>query len=332
MGNIIRNALGAGIAAVTCWTGTPAHAQAGPGGYPSKPVRLLVGLPAGGGIDVFMREIAHKLSDKWGQPIVVDNRPGAGTIIAMDAATKAAPDGYTLLAGTNVMVTNMILGKVSYDIRKALEPVIKLTSQPYVLIAGKSLPANSIQELVALAKTKAGGLSYASSGSGTASHLGMELLKYMAKVDNSYLVHVPYKGVAQGINDMLGGRVDMMFSISITATPLIKSGKVKALGITAPQRSRNLPDLPTIAESGLTGYSLTTDYSIYTTGGTPAPIVAFINKSAADVMNSAEMRKSMEAHGSEPAPPNSPADFRKNLEQDIVILEKFIKASGFKGE
>jgi tripartite-type tricarboxylate transporter receptor subunit TctC len=172
-------------------------------------------------------------------------------------------------------------------------------------------------------------LSYASSGIGAASHLGMELLKYMAGVD---MVHVPYKGIAQAVPDLLAGQIQLTFSISITATPLIKNGKVKALAITSLQRSKTFPDLPTVSESGIPDFKLTTDYSIYAPAGTPTQTIDFINKSAAEIMESAEMKKRLDADGSEAAPPNTPADFQKMIERDIVLMDKFIKASGFKGE
>jgi tripartite-type tricarboxylate transporter receptor subunit TctC len=332
MTGITRKSVGAVLAAMACWASTAVHAQSGPGpaGYPNKPVRLMIGLPVGGAVDVFMRDLGQRLGPKWGQPIVADNRPGSGSILAVDAVMKAAPDGYTLLAGTNAIVTNMILGKVNYDVRKVLAPIIKLTSQPYVLITNKSVPANSVKDLLALAKSKPGGLNYASSGVGAASHLGMELLSFMAGGVN--LVHVPYKGVAQGVNDMLAGRVDMMFSITITALPLIKSEKVKVIAVTTAQRSGALPDVPTLSESGLPGFSLSTDYSLLAPAGTPPAILDFINRSAAQIMQTPEVRANIEKHGSDAAPPNSPAEFRKLIDQDIVILEKFVKASGFKGE
>ena len=309
---------------------TVAHGQRqAPSGYPNRPIRLLIGLPAGGAIDVFMRDFGQRLTERWGQSFIIDNRPGASGLIAMDAVAKAPPDGYTLLAGTNIVVTNMLLGKVPYDIRKVFAPIIRLTSQPYLLIANNQLPANSMSELIAVAKSKPGTLNYASSGVGAASHLGMELLKYMAGVD---IVHVPYKGIPQGITDMLSGRIDMIFSITITAVPLIKSGKVKVLGVTTVQRSQLLPDVPTIAESGVSGFSLSTDYSLFAPAGTPADISDLINRASAQVMASPEMKKRLEADGSEAAPPNTPAEFRKTIDQDIVQLEKFIKASGYKAD
>ena len=295
-------------------------------GYPGKPVRILVGLAAGGGADVFMRDFAQRLAARWGQAVVVENRPGASGLVAMDVVANAAPDGLTLLGGTNSIITNMLLGKTNYDIRKAYSPVIRLSSQPYVLIANNLLPVNSTKDFLALAKAKPGSMSYASSGVGTASHLGMELMKYMSGAD---VVHVPYKGLAQAMPDLIGGRIQAMFSISLTAMPLIKSGKVKALGVTSLRRFRSLPDLPTLAESGVPNFSLSTDYLIYAPAGTPPDVVDTINKASALVMGSAEMRERLESEGSEVAPPNTPAEFKKSIEQDMAYLEKFIKASGF---
>jgi tripartite-type tricarboxylate transporter receptor subunit TctC len=306
-----------------------AHAQDKAANYPNKPVRVFVGLAAGGGADTFMREISQRLSSRWGQGVIVENRPGASGVVAMDAVAKAAPDGYTLLGGTNSVVTNMLLGKTTYDIRKAYAPIIRLSSQPYLLIVNNSLPVNSLKELLAIGRSKPGSMSYASSGIGAASHLGMELMKYMSGAD---MLHVPYKGLAQAMPDLLSGQIQMMFSISLTATPLIKGGKVKALAVTSLQRSRNFPDLPTVAEAGVPGFSISTDYVLYAPAGTPPEIVELINRTGAQIMDTPEMKKRLDADGSEAAPPNTPAEFRKSIEQDILMLDKFIKASGFKAD
>jgi tripartite-type tricarboxylate transporter receptor subunit TctC len=313
---------------LACWGANQAYAQDKLATYPTKPVRLIVGLAPGGALDLFMREIAQKLSARWGHGVIVENRAGASGLLAMDAVAKASPDGSTLLAGTNAVVTQMLLGKSPYDPRKAYAPIVRLSSQSYILIVNNSVPVNSVRELLVLGKSKPGAMSYASSGTGAASHLGWELIKFMSGTD---MMHVPYKGLAQAMPDLLSGQVQMMFSIGILSNPFIKSGKVKALATTGRERSKSYPDLPTVAES-VPGFSITSDYSLYTTAGTPPEIVELINRAGAQIMETPEMKKRLEADGSEPASPNTPAEFRKSIEQDIVMLDKFIKASGFKAE
>jgi tripartite-type tricarboxylate transporter receptor subunit TctC len=309
--------------------GNLAYAQSKPVSYPTKPVRLLVGLAPGGALDLFMRELAQKLSASWGQGVIVENRPGASGVLAMDLVAKAPPNGYTLLAGTNAVVTQMLLGKTSYDVRKAFAPIVRLTSQSYILVVNNSVPAGSVKELLALAKSKPGTLSYASSGTGAASHLGFELIKYMSGTD---MLHVPYKGLAQAVPDLLSGQVQMMFALSLLVGPHIKAGKLKPLAVTSLERSRTLPDLPTVSEAGVPGFTITSDYGLHAPAGTPPEIVDLINRVSAQIMNSPEMRKRLEAENTDAAAPNTPAEFRKSIEQDFARLDKFIKATGFKAD
>jgi len=310
---------------------TLAHAQSNATNYPSKPVRLVVGLAPGGALDIFMRELAQKLTARWTQGVIVDNRVGASGALARDAVAKSPPDGHTIMAGTNAVITQFLLGQSPYDPRTAFAPIVRLSSQPYILIVNTALPVNSVRDLLALIKSKPGSLSYASSGTGAASHLGWELLQFMSG-SGSTMVHVPYKGLAQAMPDLLNGRTQLMFSIGLLSGPLIKSGKIKAIAVTGRERSRNFPELPTVAESGVPGFSISSDYSLYAPAETPMAIVDLINRTSAQIMDTPEMRKRLESDGSEAVAPNTPAEFRASIEQDFVLMDRFIKASGFKGE
>ncbi len=287
-----------------------AAAQQKPSGYPSRPVRILVGTPAGSGSDVMTRAVAQKLSERYGQSVVVDNRAGATGAISLQLGAQAAPDGYTLVALSAQNVTAMLLGTVTTNISKELTPVGMILSQPYLMVATPSLPAASVKELIALAKAKP--LVYASSGVGSVVHLGMELFKSMAAVE---MTHVPYKGSGLSMIDLMGGRVHLAITNTLTATPLVRSGKLKALGITSPQRAQAMPDVPTVAET-VPGYDLRSWYGLLAPNGTPAALVLSINRDVSAVVNAPEMKERLAADGAEAAPPNTPTQFR-----DLILAE-----------
>jgi tripartite-type tricarboxylate transporter receptor subunit TctC len=286
----------------------------GPGGYPTKPVRVLVGSPAGSGSDVMMRAVAQKMTERLGQSVIVDNRPGATGAISLQLAAQAAPDGYTLATLSAQNVTAMLIGTVTTDIRKELTAVVLMISQPYLMVATPSLPANSVKELIALAKAKP--LVYASSGTGSVVHLGMELFKSMAGVE---MTHIPYKGSGLSMIDVMSGRVQLAITNVLTATPLVRGGKLKAL-----------PDLPTIAEAGVPGYELRSWYGLLAPNRTPAPLLAHLNREVAATMNAPEVKEKLSGDGAEAAPPSTPAQFREVIAREIAKWDKLIKAGVIK--
>jgi len=304
--------------------GQPRTAPA-PGGYPSKPVRVLVGSPAGSGSDVMTRAVAQKLGERLGQSVVVDNRAGAAGAISLQLAAQATPDGYTLATLSAQNVTAMLLGTVTTNIPKELTPVVLMISQPYLMVATPSLPANSVKELIALAREKP--LVYASSGVGSVVHLGMELFKAMAGVE---MTHIPYKGSGLSMIDVMSGRVQLAITNTLTATPLVRSGKLKALAITSPQRVQAMPELPTIAESGVPGYELRSWYGLLAPNRTPVPLVSFLNREVSGLMSSPEVKERLAADGAEAAAPNTPAEFRGVITSEIARWEEIIRNLGIR--
>lgn len=315
--------LGASVA--FCSTAGAQQPAARPGGYPTKPVRVLVGSPAGSGSDLMMRSVALRLTERWGQSVIVDNRPGAAGGISLQVAVNAIPDGYTLATLSAQNVTAMILGTVKTNIPKELTPVALMITQPYLMVATPSLPAGSVKELIALAKAKP--LVYASSGTGSVVHLGMELFKLMAGVD---MTHIPYKGSGLSMIDVMGGRVQLAITNTLTATPLVRSGKLKALAITSPQRVQAMPDLPTVAESGVAGYELRSWYGMLVPNGTPPAMVQLLNRELVATVNAPEVTQKLAADGAEAVAPNRPDQFRKLIASEIVKWERVIQKLGLK--
>lgn len=289
------------------------------GGYPTKPVRVLVGSPAGSGSDLMMRAVALRLTDRWGQSVIVDNRPGAAGAISLQLAVNATPDGYSLATLSAQNITAMLLGTVKTDIPKELMPVALMITQPYLMVATPSLPAANVKALIALAKAKP--LAYASSGTGSVVHLGMELFKSMAGVE---MTHVPYKGSGLSMIDVMSGRVQLAITNTLTATPLVRSGKIKGLAVTSPQRVQAMPDLPTVAESGVPGYELRSWYGLLSPNGTPPAMVQLLNREIGQTMNAPELKERLAADGAEVAAPNTPEQFRKLIVSEIARWDKVI--------
>jgi tripartite-type tricarboxylate transporter receptor subunit TctC len=300
-------------------------AAPGPGGYPAKPIRVLVGSPAGSGSDVMMRAVAHKMSERFGQSVIVDNRPGATGGISLQVAAQGIPDGYTLATLSAQNVTAMVFGTVTVNIQRELTPVVLLINQPYLMVATPSLPANSVKELVALAKAKP--LIYASSGTGSVVHLGMELFKSMSGVD---MTHVPYKGSGLSMIDVMSGRVQVAITNVLTATPLVRGGKLKALAITSDKRVHAFPELPTVAEAGVPGYELRSWYGLLAPNRTPAPLLAYLNREMSETVNAPEVKEKLAADGAEAASPNTPAQFRDVIAREIAKWDKLIKTGVIK--
>jgi tripartite-type tricarboxylate transporter receptor subunit TctC len=255
----------------------------------------------------------------------VDNRPGAAGAISLQLAVRATPDGYTLATLSAQNVTAMLLGTVTTNIPKDLTPVVLMITQPYIMVATPSLPAGSVKELIALAKAKP--LVYASSGTGSVVHLGMELFKFMAGVE---MTHIPYKGSGLSMIDVMSGRVQLAITNTLTATPLVRSGKLKGLAITSPQRVQAMPDLPTVAESGVPGYELRSWYGLLAPNATPASLVAALNREVSQTMNAPEMKEKLAADGAEAAAPNTPEQFRKVIAGEIVKWGRLIKKLAIK--
>jgi tripartite-type tricarboxylate transporter receptor subunit TctC len=304
-----------------------ASAQDKPADYPKKPIRIVVGIAPAGGLDLMTRLGAQKLSEQWGQSVIVDNRPGGGTVVAMDLVVKAQPDGYTLLGASDTLMLNGVLKRALYDVRSAFIPIVQLTTQPYILIVTPSLPVKSVKELIAYAKARPGALSFGSQGLGTTGHIGWERFKYMTGVD---IVHVPYKGAAPAVIDVMGGQIEMTFSNTATSGAHLKSGKLRGLAITSPRRGQLFPDMPTVSEAGVPGFELSNSYGYYAPAGMSRDIVRAINAVVARGMNSPETVKALAADGSEAYPPSTPEAFKAKFAKEYAELEKLISAAKIK--
>ncbi len=298
--------------------------------YPSKPVKLIVPYPAGGSADTLARLIGQKLSEIWGQPVVVDNKPGANGIIGTDLAAKSLPDGYTLYVGTDgpISINPSLYANMPYDWKKDFVPVSLMAVLNQILVVHPSLPATSVQELVALAKSKPGQLNYASMGRGSSPHLGAELFKSVAGVD---ITHVPYKGSAQSITGLLAGEVSLFFVGISTAAPFVKAGRLRALAVTSKKRSDALADVPTFVESGLPDVELGIWFGLFAPAGTPPAVISRLNTDIAKVLDLAEVRQALASRGFEPRG-SSPEEFRELIQKDQNRWAALIRQLGIKPE
>jgi tripartite-type tricarboxylate transporter receptor subunit TctC len=314
------------LVAALCFFGL-ARAQAP---FPSKPIRLIVTSPSGGSNDILNRTLGAKLSENIGQPVLIDNRPGASGFVAAEMVAKSAPDGYTLLGATEAtLVTNpLFFPKVPYDPERDFAPVTIAVDVSYMLLVHPSVPAKTVGELIALARSRPGTLNYASSGNGSSFHLGMELFKRMAELD---IVHVPFRGSALSVNAMLSGEVQIMLNGTPNGVPLAKSGKLRALAVAGAKRSPLAPDLPTIAESGLPGYQMSGWFGTVAPGGTPPPVIAKLNREYLRVLRSPEVRERLEGYGFEVVG-NTPEEFASRMREDARKLARVIQESGAKAE
>jgi len=303
-----------------------AREDAAAAGYPEKPLRMLVGNAPGGGSDITARNVADRLSDALGRPIVVDNRPGAGGAIAMSLAAQAAPNGYTLLvvAGSD-LASAYVRKRLAFDPRRGYAPVSQLTSQYYLLLVTPALPVHSVRELVDYAKARPGALSFGSAGVGSAAHVGLESLKAIAGVD---IVHVPYKGIGPALADMIGGQLQLAFASTISGTPHVKAGRLRALAVTKAVRAEAFPDLPAIAEAGVPGFELTNWYGLYAPARTPSGIIATLHRLTVSAIDGEPLRSRITKGGAEPAPSASPAEFSKLLAREVARWEAIMKLPG----
>ncbi len=298
--------------------------------YPLKAIRFVVPFPAGGPLDVVARAIGQELNKSWGQQVIVDNRPGAGGNIGADFVAKSVPDGYTILMGavSTHAINPTLYSKLPYDPLRDFAPVTLVTTVPNVLVLHPSVPARSVKELIAVAKSRPGALNFASGSTGSAGHLAGELFNTMAAVA---MVHIPYKGAAPAVVDLLAGHVSVMFDNMSSALPHVKSGRVRALAVTTLQRSPMLPALPTISESGLAGFDVSTWFGVFAPGATPPETIAKLNTEIVRILATAEMKERLAALGAEPAG-NKPEEFAAFIKSEITKYAKVIRASGAKAD
>jgi len=293
--------------------------------FPAKPVRVVVPYPPGGPTDIVARVLFQQVAEATGQQFLIDNRAGAGGNIGAELVAKSPPDGYTVLIGTTAHAINMSLFKnLGYDVQKDLMPVSLLTQGPLVLVAHPQFPASSVKEVIELAKTKPGGLNFASSGNGQSTHLSAELFNTMAGIK---MAHVPYKGSAPALTDVMSGQVDVMFDTTLSAMPFVKAGKLKALGLTSAVRSPAAPDVPTIAESGLPGYEVFAWNGVLVPTGTPKAIIQQLNDHIRKAMLLPQVKDKFSAQGFA-ASWNSPESFGVFLKNEVDKWSRTVKASG----
>jgi tripartite-type tricarboxylate transporter receptor subunit TctC len=298
--------------------------------YPARPIRWIVTYPPGGPTDVVARAIGSKLTAAWGQQIVIDNRAGAGGVIGTELAAKAVPDGYTLLFGTSAGLTinPALSNKLPYDAVRDFAPVSLLVLNPQLLVVHPSIAANSVKELIALAKARPGQLNYASVGQGSPNHLGMELFKALT---GTQMVHVPYKGTGPALTDLLGGQIQLMFNSMPSVLPLVASGKLKALAVGSAQRSAAIPDIPTVAEAGVTGFENVTWYGMFAPSRTTRDIVVKLNREVVRILAEPEMAQRLAAQGAEPRS-STPEELAKFMQVESARWNKVIKAANIRLE
>ena len=297
--------------------------------YPAKPIRVVVPFGAGGPADIYARYLGQHVQATLGQPFVVENRPGAGSIIGTDVVAKSAPDGYTLLLMSNTHTVNeSLVPKKPFALMKDFVPVAPINSSDLLLVVHPSLPVKSVKELVALAKSKPRGLNYASSGNGTPYHMAGELFKALAGVD---IVHVPHKGSGEARTSTMSGQTEMMLDAITTMAPIAKGGKVRALATSGLKRSTVMPDVPTISEAGVKGYEATIWLGIMAPAGTPRAITERLNAEVIKVVNRPDVKKAWGEQGAEPMTMNV-SEFEKYLHADIAKWAKVVKISGARAD
>jgi tripartite-type tricarboxylate transporter receptor subunit TctC len=293
--------------------------------FPEKPIDFVVPLPPGGSVDTAAREVGDRLSKNWNQPVVILNKPGASNIIGAGFVARAPKDGYTILLGVSGLTTLPSLYRhVPFDIEKDLAPISLIAKMPFLLVVPSSNPANSVQDLIAMAKAKPGQLSFGSYGSGTASHLSV--VKF-AKAAGIELVHIPYKGTAPALTDLMSGRLSLMISDIGPSLPFIKTGQLKALAITSAQRSPLMPNLPTVAESGLAGYEASGWFAVFAPAQTPSAVIDKYNSELASILATPDMRNRFAEFGLEPMT-STPAQLEERVRTDIERNAELVKSSG----
>lgn len=312
-----------GVAALSALTAVPSLAAAQD--YPTKPITIIVPFPAGGTLDNLTRSLAQKMSDDFKQPVIIDNKPGAGTVIGTEIVARAAPDGYTLgMVANSFAINPSLYDNLRYDTVKDFTPVSWVAYTPHLLVANPDVPVKSLADVIATAKSKPGELSFASFGAGTSPHIAIERLKSEAKID---VLHIPYKGQAPALNDLLGGHVDMMFANTPDVLPHVKSGKLRAIALANDARLESIPDVPTFKEAGVDNMNSNSWYGVIVPSGTPAPIVEQLSAEFVRIVNLPEIRERLLAQGLEPAGTTS-AEFAEYLKSEMEMAATVVKASG----
>jgi tripartite-type tricarboxylate transporter receptor subunit TctC len=302
---------------------------AGAQSYPVRPVRVIVNFPPGAGVDIATRLVTAKLGETFGQQFVIDNRAGAAGNIGVELAARSAPDGYTLLSATAAAaISQTIFSKIAYDLNRDFTPVAMIAAAPFVLALHPSLPAKTLQEVIALAKSKPGQLTYATPGTGSSPHLAFELLKMQAGID---VLHVPYKGMVSAVTDVIGGSVSMTLGNTLTVMPNVKNGRLRGIAITTAKRSAIAPELPTFSEAGVPGFESGTWYALLAPAKTPREIIARLNAAVVKIVHLPDVSAKLLAQGAEPLD-GTPDQMRAYLRDEIAKWGKVAKASGAKFE
>jgi len=305
---------------------TDAAAQSG---YPNRPLRFVVPFTPGGSNDIFARVIGQRLSEAMGQPVLIDNRPGAGGLFGAEIVAKAPPDGYNLMIHSTSFTTNAaIQPKIAFDPVRDIAPITKLGEGSLLMAVNANSSIKTMQDLLAAARARPGTLNYGSSGIGGVNHLATEVLNRMAKIDT---VHIPYKGIGPAVADLLGGQIQILLSGIPNVMPQVKAGKLRPLAVSTTKRSAFLPEVPTIAESGVPGYSVVLWWGLFAPGGTPRPIIARLNQEVGKILLSAEMRERLAAEGAEPTP-TSPEEFAALVREEIQFWRRIAREAGIKPE
>ena len=308
--------------------GVSAMAQDKPANYPVRPIRLIISVAPGAGADAVARAAAQMLTEAWGQNAVVDNRPGAGGVIATELVARAAPDGYTFLSIGDTLSILGAMKRLPFDVRKAFEPVVAMSAQPYVLITSLAMPFKSMKELVAYSAAQP--VTYAGAGGlGSTVHLGMERF---SRLSGAKLTYVPYKGSAPSIIAVASGEINMAAASSIAASAAIRTGRVRALAVLGLERISAMPELPTVAEQGYPGFKITNRYNLFAPAGTPRSILTAINRVVGDGMHSPQMEKRLQTDGSQPAERMTPSELQAAIAREYAEIEEEVKALNLKVE
>jgi tripartite-type tricarboxylate transporter receptor subunit TctC len=316
-----------GIACITCASSLAvllAVPAVSAESFPERPIRMIVPFAPGGGTDINARILADPLSKVLGQTVVVDNRPGAGSIIGTDLAAKATPDGYTILLGTSSLAVNYAVYKrLPYDARRDFSPISQVSDQPNMMVVNPSLPANSLKELISLVQSQPGKFTFGSPGTGTATHLASVLL---ISRFNGEMIHVPYKGTGPALTALISGEISVYLSTFASALPHVKNGRLRALAVTGAKRSGPLPDVPTVSQAGVPGYVHLTWYGMLAPRGTPPAVVAKLNKAVVGVLKSDQVSKLYDAQGLNPVP-TTPAEFAKKIDEESRKWVEVVRAN-----
>jgi tripartite-type tricarboxylate transporter receptor subunit TctC len=312
---IAASVIGAGVAALACGQG-----------YPSKPVRLIVPYPPGGGTDIFARLVGAKLQETLGQPFVIEQRPGAAGVIGADAAAKSAPDGYTIVIGqaSNLAINASLMKKLPYDPVRDFAPITRVAMSPNLLVVHPSLPVRSVKDLVALAKARPGAINYASAGNGSPGHLAAEYFRKIAKID---VVHIPYKGATPAMLDVIAGHVSYYFTSPVSAQPYVAAGRLRQIAVTSAKRFPPLPDVPAIAEAGYRDIDMVAWWGLLAPAGTSADIVNRLNAAAVKALNAPDLKARLASQGAM-VYTDTPAEFAAYIKSEIANWAKVVAASG----